>query len=232
MENISLRISNSHYIIVTAEGLNLLVDTGSPVSFCEGNKRSVILFSGIEYSVQPKIDVMEQINNSGLIHEKIDALIGMDILCHHSFEFDRVENVVKIDAPLAGECYAYTIPMEVFNIMGQQGIALNVEINNQSVKTILDTGAWISYLSSSCLQGIAPVGRVEDFNPIFGKINATKHIVEMGIGGSSQNLAVAKMPNMLEMMMKMLGIDLVLGLDAIECDKICLDFLNGKLFFS
>lgn len=231
MDKLRLMIVNSHYLIVTKEGKNLLVDTGSPVSFCNEDQDILISLGDKEYVIQTNQFLADKINNAGLIDVRVDALLGMDVLCQHSFSFDKSENTVVVDVVLDEISYNHSAPIEIKDLMGQKCVMMEAKINQKSVRTILDTGAWISYLSSSYLNGVEEKGTIKDYNPIIGDIRTTKHEVELSIGDMSQIVDVAKMPSTLEMMMRMIGVGFVMGLDSIESDRICIDFRKGTMLY-
>ena len=72
---------------------------------------------------------------------------------------------------------------------------------------------------------------IKDYNPILGDIHTTKHMVTLSCDGHTQNISVAKMPSVLELMMNMMGIEMILGLETIKYDKLCLNFVKGCLIF-
>lgn len=227
----SFLINNSHYLIVTDDNKKLLIDTGSPNSFCLYPDGMQLDLGERRYSIEANLAMMEDINASNLLTERVHALIGMDILCNHILEFDKSRNVLFVDAEDSHLVYEHSIPVDCFNLLGFKGITLDVTINNHQATTLLDTGACISYLSSSYLDGVDVIGDVHDYNPILGPIETTKHEVVLSMGDFSQNLVVAKSPMLLEQTLRMLNVSVILGLDAIECDKICLDFINQAIKF-
>ena len=222
-----LVIENSHFIIVTEDAKRWLVDTGSPISFA--SEECCLQFGAGEYNVVASPAMIGDVNGSGLLEAPIDVLIGMDILRKHCLMFDRSNGTVTIDGDMGLYEVRNTLPLRVTNIMGQSYVCCDVSINGVSVNTILDTGACISYLSSSHLNGVESVGEVHDYNPILGEINVTKHEVTVGFDGFSKVIEVGKMPSMLELTMQMIGINFVMGLDCLDCDCFGLDLKDGKL---
>lgn len=231
MDTLKLKIVNSHYLIETGDSKFFLIDTGSPMSFSRGVVTSITL-GGTDYPLQSNEAMIDNINSSGLFQEQVEGLIGMDVLCGHTFEFDKVSGTVRIDAAIDEEDYHHTVPMEISNIMGQINVIIAVKVNGRPVRTIIDTGAWISYLSSQYLSSSETIGTIQDYNPVLGDFETTKHNVRLSLGEFEQNISVGKMPPLLEAVLSMISTGFVLGLDAIECDRICLDLKAPRLLYA
>ena len=224
-----LIIDNLHYVLVSDTGKRLLIDTGSPVS-CAMKDCGAIVFGEKISETNAFSKIIESVNNSGLVAEPIDALIGMDILYGHRLVFDKNSHSIFIDEEVEEGVYEHTMDLECIDLMGRC-ICGKMTVNSEEVNAILDTGAWIPYLSAQYLANVEACGDVQDYNPLLGTINTTKHNVTLCIGDISTNVTVGKMPSLLEATLSIIGIDLVIGFDVLPSQKFCLDLTSNRLLF-
>ena len=172
------------------------------------------------------------VNNSNLLEHPIDMLIGMDILRNHVLTFNKSRQKIIIDNEPNQSNYAHALTLNISNIMGQSYVLCIIGINGKRVRAILDSGAWISYLSSTYLDGVEAIGEIHDYNPILGEIRTSKHRSRIQIDDTNQNIEVGKMTPILEMTMKVLNVDAIIGLDSIDSDAFCIDFISCRLLFT
>lgn len=156
----SVRQVNNH-IIIEENGHNILVDTGSPLSFHPSGN----LVFGEEFPVSHTyLGVTPQYLSDNVGYE-IHGLLGMDIINRMPVTFNLEEGFVLFDDEAE-----YTNAFEMYPLgpsaMGL--VAIKISVNNRRAKMIVDTGAPISYIAPGFVEGLESVGMMDDFHPSIG----------------------------------------------------------------
>ena len=88
----------------------------------------------------------------------------------------------------------------------------------RSARVLLDTGAPTSYVSPSFTEGLTPIGRVTDFNPMVPGDTFETPVFELPASFVGQDFAMraGHLPSRLQMMVSMLGADAVVGLEILR----------------
>jgi len=211
---------HGHYFAEIDGGLYLL-DTGSPTSI--GNTE--IALSGINHVLKESLFTLQDINGHSLFKCRASGLLGMDILSRHEVVIDCENECIYWDENMASN-FSSTVPLK--NVLGQ-AVAVPASIDDRECMAILDTGAWTSYVKGSYVAEKQHVGEIEDYNPIIGDIHAFTYPAKITVGGFSSNVEIAEMPQLLEMTLSMVGVDMVIGLDHIGASMFLLDISRGVL---
>lgn len=198
------------HLIASVDGLEVLIDTGSPVSFGRG-----VLTMGrdpkprrLEADVAGFTidDILREIRRlpgaEGLA--RLDALIGRDILggCDLSINWPEGKLNLRPDT--------------------QRGIpSTQAFVDGDRVRVIFDTGAPLSYISPRLARGEPRVGQAEDFYPLEGTYKVDLVEKMMAVGWKSVYLPVAVAPPFVEALMG--GADAIIGTDVLkQCGPLCI----------
>lgn len=209
-----LSIEKKHPIIITDEGMRLLVDTGSPITMARPFELCGHLMTGGPTALVGTIR-----NLSGL---NVDGLIGLDILKRYHVVIDYPNGQIlfsKQPIGIRGE----RLPMN--RMLGT--IGFDADINGRPCKVILDTGAQISYVNADLVEGDEPVGHDTDFYPALGSFDVELHKVALGIGDAGGMVITAGvLPGLLECLTSFIG-QSIIGYDLLSKAQVELDFENG-----
>jgi hypothetical protein len=168
MKQFELHLHLGLPIITDHGGQKLLIDTGSPVSFCESGE---INLTGQHVKV-PKSYLQA---NAAYLQENlqmdIDGLIGLNILCQSSFTIDYQAKsfiIYDLDDESKGDDYDLYFPTN------PSFLQIPVMINNQQANIILDTGAHISYINPEFVHvDKNGLQKTMDFNPVLGRFEVS-----------------------------------------------------------
>jgi hypothetical protein len=178
------------HIIIQVGRKNVLIDTGSSISF--GNQKTFSLM-GKTVRLQPDIQGLTVEKLSGFIGDRIDVLLGGDFLGLMPFTIDFSGNTFQFhDRPVRFSGKA--LKTELID-----GVPLvEVSIAGSPISLIWDTGAKITYLEAPILRGNPPVGKVADFFPFTGPFKTTRHEVPISVAGQEIVLQPGKTPKGLQ----------------------------------
>lgn len=198
---------SGHLIINLLEGAFVL-DTGSPSSF---SRVKVVSFGGVFYPVgDSAMGMMDADDLSKNIGYDVVGLVGMDILAEHNVLFRDTELLTNESIPTDFD--GKRIDTEV--IMGIPSVTITV--GGRTVKSFIDSGAKVSYLSSALIEDYPIVEKVQDFYPGIGSFETEISVLDVYIEDEKLKLQTGRLPNMLGMMLVMLGVDGILGRDLFE----------------
>lgn len=156
----SIKLINNH-IIIEENGQNILVDTGSPLSFHPSGN----LVFGEEFPVSPTyLGVTPQYLSENVGYE-IHGLLGMDIINRMPVTFNLEEGFMLFDD---GAEYPHAFEMYPIGPSAMGLVAIKISVNNRRAKMIVDTGAPISYIALGFVEGLESVGMMDDFHPSIG----------------------------------------------------------------
>jgi hypothetical protein len=190
MIKFELHLHNGLPIITDNLGNRLLLDTGSPATFCESGQINIF-----NDTVKTPRNLMQADSEYLISNLKIhlDGILGLDILKRNSFAINYKE-------------LSFTIFDEMPFLKSYQKFSVSsyfkipVQINGNNVTLILDTGAHISYLNPEYVnEDTRNLRKTTDFNPILGnfEVSLIDHFsysvneIQFGheIGLSTNNLA-------------------------------------------
>lgn len=207
MSEYDIKLSNGHILIEGGNG-RLLVDTGSPLSFHESGR---LILGGQEFSVSTSLMGTDAEYVSNNVHERVSGLVGMDLI-------GRLGGV-RIDVPagkLAFGCGTDGM-MRIPSHVGMGYVFMDMTVNGRQVRVILDTGAPVSYVSPSLTEGLTPVGRVTDFNPMVPGDTFETPIFEFpaSFAGKDFTMRAGHLPQLMGVAISLLGVEGVVGMEIL-----------------
>lgn len=219
----NIDLYDSHLILI-ADGVKILVDTGCPVTI--GKEKSFV-FMGEENSCYTSFGGRDINSISQLMQYDVDVLLGMDIIAKYYVQTDyNLKQATFSDEPLPLEQMT-SVPI----IRGQMGeICINLEVKGEKVKLALDTGAKISYIDQSFTIGEKQIGTKDDFNPMINHFQTPIFAMDASIGKRRFPVNFGVLPPMLAMPLKMMGIYGAIGFDLFNAFIVVMDFKNNMLF--
>ena len=221
-----MEIDNGHIVLIPkGNGKRYIVDTGSPRSF--SRIAETLTLGNEEKQLNPNPAMLQKINDN-LLSQEVDGLLGLDILMGNVWEFDFDSQSILVNEADQQE-YEESIPLYISPITGLIDIALSV--GNRSCKGILDSGAFVSYASSSLVANVAPCGEADDYNPRIGAMHTTLYLLAIRLGNREFTIKAGKMPQLLEMTTSLAGIDCVLGITMLGLKRCQLDLVHQHFCF-
>lgn len=155
MTEYDIKLSLGHVLINSGSGW-LLMDTGSPLSF---HKDGRIILCGEQFSVPTSLLNADADYVSRNVKETVSGLVGMDIIGRFGVKFDLPAGKLTFGCPAEGMT---RLPSRM--VMGYMTVEMT--LNGRQARVILDSGAPVSYVSRSFTEGLIPVDRIKDFNPM------------------------------------------------------------------
>jgi hypothetical protein len=208
MNKFDLELHNGLPIITDNLGNKLLLDTGSPTSFCETSQ--IDIFGNI---IRTSRNIM-QVNAEYLISNlkiHLDGLLGLDLLKMKSFSINYKELSFTIldDMPVRNGLQRFP-NSSYFKIPAQ--------ISGNNINLILDTGAHISYLNPEFVKvDTLNLRRTTDFNPILGnfEVRLVDHF-SYSINEIQLDHEIGLSPNNLASMLRQMAVDGVFGYELFK----------------
>ena len=212
------------HIVIRSNGQNLLLDTGSPITFSQekfvklGERRAVKYreFQGVD------CDTI-----SGFIGCPIDAVVGMDVLTGLNLSIDAGRREVTIGGrrPLGSD---FSGDLEY--LMGVPIVKLKV--GGRNVRMIVDTAAKLSYLDSGILEHHLHVGVETDFYPGIGEFTSETYHVPIELGNHDQIMTFGKLPGLLSILLDSFNADGILGFELYKKGEVYLSFKENRLYWT
>ena len=142
-----------------------------------------------------------------------------------TFDLSSLEfPIVERDMPFDGKEY---------NLSSINGIPIiELEIEGQTIKLFLDTGAKISYLPKEYTSNFETIGIEPDFHPSFGKFETECFNIPAKFEGEQLQIKFGNLPEQLQKTLSVLGINGVVGYDFFNHFKVILDLKNNKLKYA
>lgn len=211
------------HIIVLMDGLNVLIDTGSPSSMA---KIPNFTYNGIAETLSSSLLGMTDIYQiEKLLGHPVDVLLGADLLARHPVKIDLKKKLFSILDDNFSADGATVLPFQ--QTMG--GVTLNIELNGIMIPAILDSGAKISYISAE-----NPVSREfaevrTDFHPMIGSFETRVGEVPVRIAGIQLIFTFGILPDMFDMLLRMIDVPNILGSDLFKNFVVVIDYTNNRL---
>lgn len=163
----SIKLVNNH-LIITENGQNIIVDTGSPVSFHPSGN---LVFGENLIPVQTYYAAVTPEYLSEKVGCEIHGMLGMDIIGSIPILFDLKNGQMVLD-----DNAVYTNHFIKYPPGQSEGryIAITISVNGNTANVILDTGAPISYILPGFVAGLECVEIMNDFSPLYGGDFKTK----------------------------------------------------------
>ena len=217
-----IKLVNDHIVIDDEQ--HLILDTGSPTSF---HSSGVINLSGEDIPVGTSALGVRSDYLTSQIGTSIDGLIGMDIINRYPMLIDARDGHIFINDD---SIHSHSFKSFDLGPLSQGLIAIEMGVNNNPVRMIVDTGAPISYIKKSIVEGLVSEREVSDFHPLIGdfKTELYQCAVDSVLNGEQYNQTFGVLPNLLSMTLDMLHVDGIIGIDIFKRYRI--QIRDRKLF--
>lgn len=155
-------IEHKRHLLLKDHRENLVIDTGSPVSFHEDG---VIELGDCKMNVQKSF---QGIVGPRYLSEKlgieVKGLLGMDFMEKHTTVFNtkKFGGFISFD----DQGFPDADAMGSFSVGGCPGIVMKV--NGMNARMLVDSGANLSYIDNRFVRDAPFVGQREDFSPMLG----------------------------------------------------------------
>jgi hypothetical protein len=209
---------DSGHIIALVDGHRLLVDTGSPVSFGRPGAFRAIggdALVGEHYGPYNIDTVVEYIG------APIDGLVGMDLIRGRGgLEVEWATRRVTFGTPtaagrsLAADCRIVPV--------------VELGIGGSTVRAVVDTGAFVSYVVPELAHGVPSIGTVSDFHLGAGRYKADVRELEHTLFETPTRHRFAVAPPHVEQLATGMGLRAIVGTDLLQAfDVVGLDTAAG-----
>lgn len=217
-----IRLEN--HVIIIDDYKGYLLDTGSPMTFCENE--CVKLFGKVFPASKPFFGSnLQEIND--FIGLELEALIGCDILNQFDIVFREKE----------GKVVFYT----EFSITNEERVDIHiiggvpcfrVEVNSQTINVIFDTGAKISYINENYVSKLTPKKTLQDFNPIFGSFETNIYEIPIKIAKHTLVIDAGVLPKSIENQIRSINCYGIFGPDIFFSFTVGYCPRRGFMFFA
>lgn len=210
--------------IIEANDQVILVDTGNPKTF---SKTGNLTFMDRDFHVSKGMIGCDLEIISNMVGKPIDVMLGMDIISKFSFLFDYQNKKLTIAEHIEPIVGYFEAPIST--VLGT--ILLHLDVNGNSLKMALDTGARISYLNSNYTDGMTATETRSDYHPNMGNFETPIYPVETGITENEKFIAkFGVLPKAFEMALSMIGVKGVIGYDLLNNYQVLIDLPNNRLY--
>lgn len=188
MEKYSIGIFENH-VIAIMNNKRMLISTGTPVSIGDIPE---IMILGQAHKLENKYLGLDIKRISEHLRTDINALLGLDVLTKFIFYVSH-----GIEAMICSDFFInFKEPMRELPINIAAGqLILDVKIGGVPMKMILDTGAKLSFLNSSLLEGQKSFGKKETFYPGAGVFSTEVYNMPIELKGKVMDIPVGKLPD-------------------------------------
>lgn len=223
-ETFELSVFDGILLIHNADGDELLVDTGSPLSLAA----RPVNFLG---SVRNWPESSTGTSMSGLtaqVGRNFDALLGTDVLSSYAVTINLKDKQMTFsdeeapDAVPAGFSQA-----DMTQLMGVP--LVNIAVGGGEHRFALDTGARISYAHSSLVMGCDPMGQREDYHPALGRFTTPIYDLTLSVAKQPFRGQLGVLPKHFEMALGLAGIEGIMGHDLFKEFLTLIDFPASRL---
>ena len=201
-------IVGGHIIVTDDRGENLLIDTGSPMSF---HSEGRIALCDEVNSVPTSLMGADADYVGRKVGAHVGGLLGMDLIGRWG---------VLIDVPNGKVVFGHgsdsLTPIPSKSFFGY--ILAEMELNGRKATVIIDTGAPISYVSPSITEGLESLGTETDFNPMVPGDTFETPIFEFtaSFGGKAFEMRAGHLPSVLGNIVSLLGVEGVVGMELLK----------------
>lgn len=220
MQSFNIDIVNGHLLFDNGQGYTL-IDTGSPVSF---HKDGHLAIDGEDYHLKTSAMGVTIEYISDKVGVQVNGLIGTNIL-------GQIPTLIDVPSKkIVFNCDVKGIDVPSFNIMGCYGVELVVDGN--TVRMLLDTGAPTSYASKALTAGKAVVRTEEDFSPFLGNDRFTTPIftLETSFMDKTFSAEFGNLPGLFGAVLPSYGVDGIIGMTFFEKFPVIFGKNNVSIF--
>jgi len=198
-------------------GSNILIDTGSPVSFHKSGKLSI---GEDTFSVPTSVeDVDIDCYSCPSVGFLVEGLLGMDYISRQNTIIDIPGRTITFDADTDGF-------VETPSLVTNDSILIDVSIEGHDTRVFLNTGA-ASYIDSAITDGMEPYWYTEDYHPAVGEFTTQLYEVDVMFAGMIVTPGVGNLPAKLQEAMIAKGGHGTIGIGLIEWTPILIS--GGKV---
>ena len=214
-------VKNVNEHILIDDGQGIIIDTGSPNSFHDTGQ---IFLCGDSYTVPRSIMNVNSEYLSKEIGSKIHGLLGMDIISKYPILFELQNGFIFVDddTQYSSAFSSFILPFHM--------VCIELCVNGQRVRLIVDTGAKISYIDSSVVKGHDSIGTEQDFSPLFGHFSTNLYKCNVKLlQGESIVLTFGTPPSLLTEFLTTMQVQGIIGIEFFKLFR--LQLCGGKLYF-
>jgi hypothetical protein len=211
------------HVVIQSDGQNLLLDTGSPITFSQARFVQLIDRHPIKYREFQGVDCD---TISRFIGIPIDIVVGMDLMAGLNISIDAGRQEVTIGGQRPLE---FDFSGDFEYLMGVPIVKLKVD--GREIRMIVDTGAKLSYLNNSILERYPQVGTESDFYPGIGEFKSETYHVPIALGNPDQTMTFGKLPGLLSILLDSFNADGILGFELYEKGEAFLSFKENRLYW-
>ena len=200
----------------------ILVDTGSPTTI---HHSGILRFAGKDHTVMNSLMGTDVRDLSQLAEIDFTTLMGLDILSEYKVILDYSGGTMTLYEDEKPQFDGTDIILERAN-----GVLLvPAGVLGHRLTLALDTGATLSYIDPDVVRGIQPAGMQSDFHPMAGRFETPVYHADTTIGGRRFMTRYGVLPSFMASVLRITGIDGVVGYDFFSAFKVYLDCMNGIL---
>ena len=225
MSSYQITIFEGHAIIYVEDNI-ILIDTGSPSTI---HSEKSIEFNGISFNTSSNQLGVTIEHISDLLGMTITTLMGTDILSQFVVQFDYQNNTIIFD-PEQNPLTSKTVILPFTTIMGVPSISISVDSN--PITAFLDSGAKLSYLTSTYTESHKTEGVVEDFHPSIGRFETPTYRINTSVGGLGFLVLYGNLPSTLSPLLSMQSVNGIIGFDLFMSFVITMDFKQELITLS
>ena len=221
-QSFPLEVFNGH-LIIDCDGHQVLVDTGSPITFGCVNPLTIM---GEDYPCYPSIMGFNIQSVIELLGRDIDAILGMDILNDYSMVVDCQQGLLTISDGDESFLDAASMPIQ----LTMNYVTTQTRVADKSLRFIIDTGAQLSYINPEHIQGQPSIGQRDDFHPIMGRYQVTVYDINIHLAGVDLQAQCGASPALVQQLIAIFDADGIIGYDLFASRKVVLDFPEKTLY--
>ncbi len=221
----------NNHIIVKFDNYNLIVDTGSPLSFSLNPDLKGIRINECDYHLSRNSYNVDKGSVEKLVGTNVDGFLGMDILSKTNMTISFVDNMISFEA-VRGEILCF---LENKMFVCTKDLTIN---DNYGFLVVIDSGAKINYVSEKYVrQSDKQTDGFEDWNPSVGNLSGDLFDIcigraTMGSGSYCCEVKAGVVRNGLDTL-KIIGAGAILNIESlIPKDKTGISFdFTGKTVY-
>lgn len=205
--------------VIEHNSRHFLVDTGNPTTLAN---ESIKDFCGREWPAQRHFMGTSLDSISEMVGQIIDGMIGLDLMRNFVVTFDYSNGMITFgDKADDG--------LEYVPISTDFGVIAEMELEGQTKKCIIDSGARLSYLMGEVPENAVPSGRMSDYHPLNGHFETDVYEATATLAGHLFIMKFGQLPRMLEMALGLARVKAIVGHDLLSQYRVTLDFLHNKM---
>lgn len=224
----TLKVVNGH-IVIDDEQL-LLIDTGSQISF---HKSGNITLGKEKFNVPISVMGVTDKYLTQKVGAEINGVLGMDVIKKHIITISLKNKLLFFNDDAEYSCkLCPAVPCEKLGGL----LSIELLINGRNARVLVDTGAPISYIDSSFVDGIERKTIVDDFSPYEGDFKVPTYECKVDLMMNNGRLELnsykqdfGEMPPTISKIVSTLNMDGIIGYEFFK--KFRLQINKGDIFF-